>query len=486
MRNVTGLGFALVMAFSGAACAVDIETEEGDVGASTDALTSKTFAAVADAEVSASQPSTALGKSTTLGSDGDPKRHSYLRFVVSGVSGTVKSAKVRCYVKNGSTNGPALYTTSSSWTETAITWNNKPATSGSALGDLGAVSVNQWIEFNVSSVVKGNGTFDFALVPTSTDSVECNSRESASNQPQLVISTEDLPPPPPPPPPSSKLSCPSGFANEVFRDDFDGAALDTAKWSVIQQNNGGGGAFTQLTKMISNNVAVSNGRLKLSSKRHCQDPWVTRTAPENAAKCAGANYYSGAWIKSNNSYAPGKGVMAFHAKMPSPVRGMFPALWARNVHSDKFYGELDLIETWWDATKGVAADPNVYYSTTHMTENAGHHTSNNAAGPFANLVTAFHVWEVEWDATATPATVKYYYRDAPGATRVLTRTVTSQTQGLAGFVSEADFKTTLADGWRPYVDFAVQPDSAWHVGPDTAAVYDPEDLEVESVIVCKP
>lgn len=96
------------------------------------------------------------------------------------------------------------------------------------------------------------------------------------------------------------------------------------------------------------------------------------------------------------------------------------------------------------------------------------------------------MWEVEWDAAASPAAIRYYYRDAPGAARVLLRTVTYQSAGLSGNVSAAQFKTIVSDGWRPYIDFAVQPDSVWHVGPDAAATYDPEDVQVESVVVCKP
>ena len=128
----------------------------------------------------------------------------------------------------------------------------------------------------------------------------------------------------------------------------------------------------------------------------------------------------------------------------------------------------------------------LFSSTTHVVTDGWHHTNSNASPLIPNLLSSFHVWEVEWDASATPPTVRYYYRDAPGATRVLLRTVTHQTAGLSGFVSEAQFKTTLSAGWRAYVDFAVQPDTVWHVGPDTAQTYDPEDLEVDSVIICKP
>lgn len=284
---------------------------------------------------------------------------------------------------------------------------------------------------------------------------------------------------------SVSIACPSGFGTEVFRDDFNGATIDKTKWQVVEQNNGGSGSFTQITKMIANRVTVAGGRLHVGSQRHCQDPYANKSAAKNPAKCAGANYYSGGWIKATNGYAPGKGLVIFLAKMPAPVEGMFPALWARNTEGDDNYGELDLIETWWDFSgKGKKSDENLFAVTTWMGTGAAYHTSSNGFGPYANLVKSLHVWEAEWDSTA--GTIKYYYRDTPSATRVLLRTVTSSTSGLSGNVSDAKFKEILTYGFRPYVDFAVQPDSSYHVGPDTAATYDPEDVEVDSVIVCKP
>lgn len=303
------------------------------------------------------------------------------------------------------------------------------------------------------------------------------------------------PPTPPTTPPTGALACPAELPREVFRDDFSGTAVDTTKWDVIQQNNGGSGAFTQLTKMLRANVTVAGGTLHVASKRHCTDPYSAGSA-ENPARCAGTNYYSGGWLKTKQGYAPERGLMVFHAKMPAPVRGIFPALWGRNTQGGTtgHYLEMDLIETWWDQSgKGVASDPNLYASTTHFdsTTAAWNKTRNNQIGPVANLVTSFHVWEVEWDATVSPAQIRYYYRDRPGAARVLTKTVNASS-GWDATISETELRDGIRDvgctgaacGMRPYVDFAVHPETAWHVGVDTADVYDPGDLEVDSVIVC--
>ena len=63
-----------------------------------------------------------------------------VRFTVAGISGAVSSAQLRVYVTDATRNGPALYTTSNTWTETGITWNNHTRTSGT-LEDKGALAV---------------------------------------------------------------------------------------------------------------------------------------------------------------------------------------------------------------------------------------------------------------------------------------------------------------------------------------------------------
>jgi hypothetical protein len=100
----------------------------------------------------------------------------------------VQSATLRLWVTNGSSNGPSLYQTDSSWTETGITWNNRPAATSGAIANAGSIPAGTWAEFNVTSVVTGNGTYDFVLQPDSTAGVTFTSREgTAANRPQLVL-----------------------------------------------------------------------------------------------------------------------------------------------------------------------------------------------------------------------------------------------------------------------------------------------------------
>ena len=107
-----------------------------------------------------------------------------LRFQVSGVKGAVTKAVLRCYVANGSTMARPLprqhrvdgvrVTLGNSAARLARPWHE-------------AASRANMVEFDVSSVVKGNGSYDFVLRADSTDSVECRSREAASNRPELIV-----------------------------------------------------------------------------------------------------------------------------------------------------------------------------------------------------------------------------------------------------------------------------------------------------------
>ena len=151
--------------------------------------TEVTVAAVADARVLEASPTTNYGSLSRLDVD-SPGEQSYLRFDVNGVSGTVQRATLRFFVRNGSSNGPSLYRTSATWAEAAITWNNRPAPTSGAIANLGTATSGTWSEYDLTGSLTGDGTYDFVLLPDSTDGVQFDSREGAS-PPQLVLTVGD-------------------------------------------------------------------------------------------------------------------------------------------------------------------------------------------------------------------------------------------------------------------------------------------------------
>ena len=103
--------------------------------------------------------------------------HAYLRFSVGNV-GTITSAKLRLYVTNGSSGPNELrFVSSNTWTETGITWNNKPAT-GALVATIGSIGSNTWLEIDITSVVQPNTTISLAIVPGTTDGLDFDPRNA--------------------------------------------------------------------------------------------------------------------------------------------------------------------------------------------------------------------------------------------------------------------------------------------------------------------
>ncbi len=156
--------------------------------------TSTTVRAVADADamVKEGNPSTNYGGNLALRVDAgtDPDVESYLRFSVSGLgSGSVQSARLRLWSTSDTTNGPAAYSTTNAWTEAGaggITWSTRPARTSPPTDDKASVPSGAWVEFDVTSLVTGNGTFSFVLAGTSTDGLDLSSKEGA-HTPELVV-----------------------------------------------------------------------------------------------------------------------------------------------------------------------------------------------------------------------------------------------------------------------------------------------------------
>ena len=162
--------------------------------------------AVADAHVEEARPGTNLGSAAALWVDGGSDRDmdTYLRFSLGGLTQPVASAKLRMFLTNGSVDGPAVYGAPSSWTESSLNWSNRPGPSSGVIDDKGAVAGNAWVEFNVTPLVTGNGTYSFRVATNTTDGVIADSRETA-RKPQLVV-TYGQPPPPANPPPSDAVA----------------------------------------------------------------------------------------------------------------------------------------------------------------------------------------------------------------------------------------------------------------------------------------
>ena len=73
------------------------------------------------------------------------------------------------------------------WNELTVTFNDEPLIDGGVLDSNGPVAPNQTVEFDVTSVVPGDGTYCFAIDNLSSDGVDYNSREATAGAPEFVV-----------------------------------------------------------------------------------------------------------------------------------------------------------------------------------------------------------------------------------------------------------------------------------------------------------
>jgi len=151
-----------------------------------------TFTPAADARVSEASPTTNYGTATTLLADGSAgaAQISYIRFTTSGITGAIQKVKLRVYcTTNGTANGPAVYLADSNWIESGaggVNWNTQLALLSGAFDNKGVIATATWVEYDVTSLVTGNGTYTLALIADSNDGVTFSSRQGTT-PPQLVV-----------------------------------------------------------------------------------------------------------------------------------------------------------------------------------------------------------------------------------------------------------------------------------------------------------
>ena len=79
------------------------------------------------------------------------------------------------------------------WSETTTTYSNAPAI-GSQVAAAGAFPANAYVSMDVTSLVSGNGIVSLAVRRSNIAAIAFNARETASNNPQLVVEISDASP----------------------------------------------------------------------------------------------------------------------------------------------------------------------------------------------------------------------------------------------------------------------------------------------------
>ncbi len=143
-------------------------------------MTSGNFAVVADSYVNASFPTTNYGTATSLRAGTNPDTRFYLRFNVQNLGGTVANATLWLMSTSSSSLGVDGHNVAdNTWTETGINYSNAPTFDPNIVGSTGPIATGIWVPVDVTSVVTGNGTYNFAFT-SSSSAKSFASRESGS------------------------------------------------------------------------------------------------------------------------------------------------------------------------------------------------------------------------------------------------------------------------------------------------------------------
>jgi hypothetical protein len=147
-----------------------------------------------DTYVSADAPTTAYGAATQLFVDSSPQRETFLQFDLSDVTNTLVEAKLRLHVADTSNagspdGGQVAAITTAPWSESTLTYADRPTTWGPTVADIGAVTANTWVEVGVTAAVTPGGVVTLGIRSSNSDGATYDSRESGANAPQLVVTT---------------------------------------------------------------------------------------------------------------------------------------------------------------------------------------------------------------------------------------------------------------------------------------------------------
>jgi hypothetical protein len=145
--------------------------------------------------VDEAKPNENNGNDDTLRSDGEGNGHqeAFIRFKVTGISGSVQSARIRIYVTTGSKDGPMVYATDPAWMESEMTWDTRPARTGAALDNKDRIEGQSWVDYDVTPAVTQDGDVSLVFVADSGDALVFSSREG-NNPPELEVAVGNAAP----------------------------------------------------------------------------------------------------------------------------------------------------------------------------------------------------------------------------------------------------------------------------------------------------
>jgi Calcineurin-like phosphoesterase len=160
-----------------------------------------TVTANADSFVQSDVPTAAHGSDPSLYVDSSPTKITYLKFDTSALAGqTLAAATLRITTTSGASSGSpdtqvVHPVADSSWTESGLTYNTRPAVGAANLGSVANTAANTTysITLNASQLqplIGGQLTLALDATGGRGDAFYINSREAAANRPQLLLTAQ--------------------------------------------------------------------------------------------------------------------------------------------------------------------------------------------------------------------------------------------------------------------------------------------------------
>lgn len=211
----------------------------------------------ADAFTASDLPTT-VNNGTYVSMDASPLRYGYFKFAVTVPAGeTVTSAIFKCWPGSSNSAGAGLWTTSSSWSETTLTWNNAPVPNFGlpASGQTGAVTSGSYSAVaDVTSAITGSGTYTLVAKTTSSTQWSCTSKENTGNHPaQLVVTSQ----PAANQPPVASFTNPPSCTNLMCN--FDGSGSSDPDGTIASYDWNFGDGSTHGTGATPSHTYAANG-----------------------------------------------------------------------------------------------------------------------------------------------------------------------------------------------------------------------------------
>lgn len=227
---------------------------------------------------------------------------------------------------------------------------------------------------------------------------------------------------------SSQSSVTPGEWELIWNDEFDGAELDSMKWSFERNCRGGynnelqcytnrQGSSTESNVYFEDGIMHIVARKENFSGQAEQDDVPSYDEDDTSAE----RDYTSARLRTKNKGDWKYGRIEVRAKLPQG-QGIWPAIWMLPTNSEyggwPYSGEIDIMEA---INSNTGSFGNTIHGTLHF-GGIAHRYPGQSFVPETNIWDEFHTYSIEWEE----GTIRWYVDDTHYATQISDRWYTDK------------------------------------------------------------